>query len=83
MKNNNKFKNSLIRQIILAPVFNTQLVLTANNLQHWKRELNRYFKYYWDVDNYSDCNYNEDWLRDYSGATIKNAVNEEIENWEE
>lgn len=63
------------------------MILTKENLQEWKAELNRKIKtaINYESDTYSDCLTDEEWINDYEGEDVDQAIEDEIDgsDWEE
>jgi hypothetical protein len=60
------------------------MILTKNNLQEWKTKLNNLmFKRYQIVGFAEGANSDEQWLEDYLGYDVEDAIDGEVECWEE
>jgi hypothetical protein len=54
------------------------MILTKNNLQEWKAELNQKMLPYYPNDKYSETVDDKDWLDMYEGFDTDEAVYEEL-----
>jgi len=59
------------------------MILTEENIEKWMQCLSKEMKEQHDVDNYAACNSNKYWLQNYIDADTQDAIDEEIECWDE
>lgn len=57
--------------------------LTKENLQEWKAELDRIMFTKYEVENYSQCKTDDEWLEDYLDRQPEDAESDEVQYWDE
>lgn len=59
-----------------------QLELSGETIKEWLAEYARIFLEEYNCPDYDKTLFEEEWLRDYSGYTVRDAVNLEISYWD-
>ena len=57
--------------------------LDKYNIIKWKELFNLVIQPFYKLDNYTDCISDADWFENYTGMTPYDAVQEEMNNWED
>lgn len=58
------------------------MILTETNLLEWKLSLNKKMKQRYDIDDYSGCKKDSEWMEDYIEASDEDAISDEIQYWD-
>lgn len=58
------------------------MILTKKNLKQWKKCLDKEMKKRHGIEDFSKSNSDPSWLEWYTGASVENAIDEEIECWD-
>lgn len=56
--------------------------LNGNNFSKWKAELDRLMLEQYKVEAFSSTRNEREWLADYRGQTVQDAINDEVSAWE-
>lgn len=59
------------------------MVLTNSNIKEWKDKLNEMMSVKTGTSDYSECLKDDEWLDEYIGYTCQDAVDDEIQYWDE
>jgi len=59
-----------------------KLELTKENINNWKKQLDVEMEKH-HVTEFSKCNSDEYWIEEYEGCVVDEAVNDELECWDE
>jgi hypothetical protein len=58
------------------------MILQENNLLEWKKALDKKMKDRYDIDDYSGCLRDSEWLEEYIGYSEEQAIEDETDNWD-
>jgi hypothetical protein len=53
------------------------------NIEQWKNNLDYFMFRKYQINNYSRCLSNEEWLESFEGQSVQDAIDEEISYWDE
>lgn len=59
------------------------MILTKENIQEWKIVLDMQFKKQYNIEKFSETKRDSEWIDDFLGYGVQDAINEEIECWSE
>lgn len=59
------------------------MVLKKQNINEWLTALNKIMLEKYRVDDYANTVSQDEWLETYEGATVEDAIRDEVSHWEE